>query len=394
MFINPYTTGQMNGAIPVHAPNTNNKKDDDLQSKYTPFLQGSDRDWYNNVFEKHGYQYQDLLWVLENAYNEGKISGTAAERIFGSYGVDASYTYNDLDKKLYNVTPTDGSASEGSGSGSGSGSSNASSGATKTLMNQIQRLENQLTDYKNQIDELKKPQLKTLDELLDHYNLKDKYNMDYLLKMYNDATNKYYQDTINSQNRYNEEALNNTSLVANEALKKYYDSYKYAAPTSMGRGTKGANMLRSLLGGQQTNEATGYELNSILNDYKQQWDKELAYNPTFARTKYNDMGNWLLDRQTKMNTADVNDYIHDLTAYTNYYTGTRNAQNTYAQALADSYRDRANAALAGNSYRASTATENALRKAYQALYGTDWQKAYNNTNKDLAVRAGASSTTN
>ena len=379
--------------------NNTNNKEPDLQLGETPFLQGSDRDWYNNVFEKHGYQYQDLLWVLENAYNEGKISGTAAENIFKSYGVESAFTRNELDDKLYGpVKDTTTNNNNGAGAGTGSGANAASdlkaAAAMDKLYQKVLQLEETNNAFKKEIDALKPPTPKSLDELVNHYNIKDYYNMDYLLNMYNDATNKYYQDTINSQSRYNEEALNNTSLVANEALKKYYDSYKYAAPTSMGRGTKGANMLRSLLGGQQTNENTGYELNSILNDYKEAWKKELEYNPTLARNKYNTIGQWLLDQQTKLHTADIKNYINDMTAYQNNYTGIRNAQNTYAQGLADSYRDRANAALTGNNYRATTNNENTLRRVYQLLYGSDWQKAYDYTKHDTAIGAGASSTTN
>lgn len=58
----------------------------ELKQYFTPTLSGKDKEWYNNNFDKHSYQKKDLLWVLDKALDEKKISQTAYKNILASYG--------------------------------------------------------------------------------------------------------------------------------------------------------------------------------------------------------------------------------------------------------------------------------------------------------------------
>lgn len=245
-----------------------------------------------------------------------------------------------------------------------------------------------LNEYKSLIDELKNPKVWTADELAEHYGVKDLYNYDRILKMYNDATDKYYTDAIDEQNKINKDAEISNSSYANQMLKKYLSSYNNSTPTAVGRGTLAANALSTLLGADIANEEASSNLNDIVNSYKEKWNYENANNATLARSKYDDIGTWLLTQGANLHTAQVQNYINSLNAYDTAYSGIRNAQNNLASTAAAAYQNNANAALAKNQYAASQADDNFLRRAYQAYYGDQnnaWQKAYNNSKYDVST---------
>ena len=58
----------------------------ELYEWQTPLLSGKDKTWYNNTFEKHSYQEKDLIWVLDKAVQEGKLTAKGANYIYSSYG--------------------------------------------------------------------------------------------------------------------------------------------------------------------------------------------------------------------------------------------------------------------------------------------------------------------
>ena len=282
-------------------------------------------------------------------------------------------------------TGTGGAGGTGGSGGTGSGKSNADD--YETLLN----------EYKQKLDELLNPKVWTADELAKHLGVEDLYNYDRILQMYNDATDKYYTDALAEQNKINKNAEISNASYANRLLSNYINSYKNAAPTAVGKGTLAANALNSLLGADQANEEAASNLNDILNSYKEKWDYERANNEVLAREKYNDMGTWLLNQGTNINTADVQNYINALNAYDTAYSGIRNAQNNLASTAAATYQNNAQAALARNQLAASQASGDFLRKAYQLYYGTENNadtKAYNNTKRDVSTVYSQSSSAN
>lgn len=243
-----------------------------------------------------------------------------------------------------------------------------------------------IAGLKEQLEALAHPKVWTPEELAEIYGVKDQYNMDYLLKQYNDATNKYYTDAIATQEDANTDAEKNNSAYASSLLRNYINSYANAAPTAVGKGTLAANALSTQLGADKSNEEASANLNSILNSYREAWDAELAQNNLKARQDYNNLGLWLTDHGTALNAASVQNYINELKALETYYAAARNAQSTAASTAASAYQQNANAALANG----AAAREDAMRKIYQFQYGglgnNAWEKAYNQTNRDEAIK--------
>lgn len=242
--------------------------------------------------------------------------------------------------------------------------------------------QNEISKYQQALNELSNPKIWTVDELAKYYGVDNQYDMNYLLNMYNNATDKYYTDAIAAQQKINKDSELSNSAYANSLLNKYLDSYNNAAPTAVGKGTIAANALSTLLGADKANEEASSGLNDIVNSYKEKWNAEKASNDALARERYTDIGNYLLSGNTALNTAEVQNYINDLKALDTKYSGARNAQSTLAASAANAYNNNAQAALVTNQAAAQGAAENYRKNQYKALYGNDWQTYYNNTNYD------------
>lgn len=287
------------------------------------------------------------------------------------------YANNKSSTKTSNASST--SSSGGSSGGGGGGGYYYSTDAED-------RYESGLKEYvKDAIDALVNPKVWTAEELAKHYGVEDQYNIDYLTKMYTDATNKYYNDAIQKQLEYNKDANISNSAYANSLLRSYLNSYKNAAPTAMGKGTRAANALTAMIGADMSNETSSSNLENIINDYRELQKAELENVAVKAREDYESKGQWLLNQGVNTNTAEVQNYINSLAAYTKAYEGIRNAQVNLASTAASQYQQAAQAALAQNQYNASRASENFLKQVYRNYYqnyqgniDNAWEKAYNN----------------
>lgn len=94
-------TLQVNGGSGVNGSYTgvNTNYDDprlavEVYQYASPTLSGKDKNWYNNDFERHSYQAKDLLWVVDKAVDEGKLSPDGRDRILDSYSQNASSRYS------------------------------------------------------------------------------------------------------------------------------------------------------------------------------------------------------------------------------------------------------------------------------------------------------------
>lgn len=388
--------------------------DGKLRRLVYPFKAGEtvplkDVKWYHGEFNEHEYDEKDLRWVLDDALKNNKISKQTAEKIATAYGMlygaslgeELSDTYNGFrvyknsdsgkyytikDGKAMDITDAYNDKQKAS---SGSGSSYWQNLLTKT----IKDYEAHNKELQARIDELENPKVWTGEEVAKLMGAEDYYNMNYLKNMYKNMTDKYYTDAIKEQNRINYEAAADTAAYANENMRKYADSYRYAAPTSMGKGTQAANLLATLMGSQVTNETTATNLNDIINGYREMWKRDLESNDELAREYYDNVGSWLAAKNTALNTAQVKNYINNLKAYNEKYTGIRNAQSTMAQGLANAYRDNAAAAVTRNQNAAAAASGDFLRKVYQMYYGNNWETAYNNRNFNVNNTNANSTTT-
>ena len=239
-------------------------------------------------------------------------------------------------------------------------------------------LEELIETIKANADAEKPPKPLTADEIAEYYGVQDQYNMDYLRNMYNNMTNKYYQDAIADQQRNNDLSSLETANYTNRIARDYIDSYKNAAATASGKGRVAANLLSTMLGADQAQEEQVSNLNQLINQYKETWDAELANNDLLARQYYNNIAKMLVDGGTKLNTANVKNYINDLDAYQTAYTDIRDAQASAAANRAQAYGNNAQAAVLRNAQAAKNIGNNLTRQIYQAYYGDQWQKAYNN----------------
>ena len=282
----------------------------------------------------------------------------------------------------YNSNPNN---SNNETSGEGGSSVSTGGGGIGGVNFNGDRYDADIAGLREQLETLAHPKVWTPDELAEIYGVKDQYNMAYLLKQYNDATNKYYADAIATQEDANTAAEKNNSAYASSLLRNYINSYANAAPTAVGKGTLAANALNTQLGADKSNEEASANLNSIINSYKKAWDSELAQNDLKARQDYNKLGLWLTDHGTSLNAASVQNYVNDLKALETYYAAARNAQNNLASTAASADQQNANAALASS----AAAREDAMRQIYRWKYGdanNNWQKAYNQTNKDESTK--------
>ena len=286
---------------------------------------------------------------------------------------------------------TSGGGSSGSGgggsSGSGGGGSSGSGGVNNSYYEKL------IKEYRDKIDALEHPKIWTAEELAEKHGVQDQYDYDKILQMYNDKTNKYYQDAVANQMRNNANAERSNSVFANSLINNYLSSYNSAAPTAVGKGTRAANALSSNIYADLTNEEASSNLQSIINTYLEKQKDELANNPILARQQYNDMGKLLLQLGASYNTAEVQNYINELNAYDTAYAGIRNAQNNLASTAAAAYQNNASAALANNTYN----NNNAMAKYYQAYYGNEnnnWQKAYQNMLRDQAISTDVNTSAN
>lgn len=339
----------------------------------------------NPIFNTGGKNYDtykgsDGNYYYKDGNNYIKVTGNIANTIKANKNI--CFTDGTSTKATTkNITP----AIETSAARNSGGYSGGSGGGTNDRYYQ-----QQITNLQQKIEELSKPKVWTADELAELYGVKDQYDYDKILKMYNDATDQYYTDATNEQLRTNRDAERSNASYADSLLKTYLSGYNNAAPTAVGKGTLAANALSTMLGADKANEEASSNLNSIINSYKEAWDNEHAQNKTTARKQYNTVGEWLLNKGANLNSADVQNYINTLNAYDTEYSGLRNAQNNLASTAAATYQNNANAALSKNQYNAA----NAMAKYYQAYYGNNWTKAYRNMLNDEATRTAASSSAN
>lgn len=299
----------------------------------------------------------------------GISKGTTLTKVKGTSAI--SKLANAIQQGVTNVVNTVKSKSSGSGGSGGKSSSYSANNAY---------YDNMMRDLKNRITALENPKVYTADELAELYGVKDLYDYNRILQMYNDASNKYYTDAIANQEQFNRDAQLSNDIYINDILNNYANSYENAAQTAATRGTVAANLLQTMLGSSQTNEEYASNLNSIVNQYHENWKQELANNPILANDYYNNIGKALLNYGADRNTAEVQNFINHLNAYTTEYAGIRNAQSTLANAAANAYQSNANAALARN---ASDASWN-MWNAYQAYYNQYGRAAGSQEYKDAA----------
>ncbi len=384
----PATTRQLQNAdTSGYLSARNNYLADRYSSVATPGLVTYTK--MNPIFNTGGKNYNTYRGSDGNYYYLAngkyvKVDGTVADTIAKNRNI-SFIDPNDQRTTSKTNTSTNTTKTSSGGSGGGGGYSGGG-GSGKNTGDDYDKL---LNEYKALIDELRNPKVWTADEVAKQLGVEDLYNYDRILRMYNDATDRYYTDAIAEQNAINRDAEMSNSSYANQMLKRYLSSYNNSAPTAVGRGTLAANALSTLLGADIANEEASSQLNDIINSYNEKWKYETENNKTLARDRYNDMGLMLLNQGTNINSAQVQDYINSLNAYNTAYAGIRNAQNNLASTAAATYQNNAQAALARNQVAAANTSGNLRKKIYDMYYGglgdNASATAYDNTKRDESI---------
>lgn len=194
------------------------------------------------------------------------------------------------------------------------------------------------------INELKNPPVYSANEIADIYDVD--YNYDNILKDYNDATNKYYQDFLDYQDSVRSDTLRNNLQYNNNIMRNYLDTYNNAAPTASNKGILAANMLRTQLGNNDTMAQLDSELLDQRKLIQEAYKAELANNPNLATQHYNNLGLWLSDIGVNLNESDVKQYVDQLDALSQMYSAGRSLESYLAQAEATKYSGLLNASVA------------------------------------------------
>lgn len=266
----------------------------------------------------------------------------------------------------------------GGGSGTGSGNINYTPPTVNT-----DAMYQQIIDM---INGLKNPPVYSANEIADIYDVD--YNYDNILKDYNAATDKYYQDFLNYQDSVRSDALRNNLQYNNNIMRNYLDTYNNAAPTASNKGILAANMLRTQLGNNDTMAQLDSELLDQRKLIQQAYEAELANNPNLATQHYNNLGLWLSDIGVNLNESDVKQYVDQLDALSQMYAAGRSFESYLAQAEATKYSGLLNASV-------SNAQTDALDSAWYNLYnyylntnGGNSQQAWTQLWSNLANSTG------
>lgn len=222
----------------------------------------------------------------------------------------------------------------------------------------IEELENKLDEYLR---------VWSAPELAELYGID--YNEANILKDYNEATNKYYDDLIAEQNALRTQYVRNNSQYLNQITDAYLDSYKNAAPTATGKGALAANVLSTQLAAGLTNAENDYGMLQNVNNLEKTRQAELVSNNNEAKQYYNKIGTTLSTLGANKNASDVKQAIAVLDKYSSDYASDRAYAAYLAQSNAAKYSGLANA-----SQTAAAASANA--NAWDQIY--NWYKTYHN----------------
>lgn len=231
-----------------------------------------------------------------------------------------------------------------------------------------------LDEVEAQLAELTRP--KTAREIAEELSID--YDEQNLLNMYNEDTNTFYDDMIKAQNETRDQYLRNNSQYVNQLARNYLDSYRYAAPTAVGKAALAANVLASNLYASQDNSANDTGMLQSVNALEEARRAELAMNPYTAKDYYTQMGKALANASATRNYSDVMQYQQKSNALAQIDAANRALNQYNAQAAATKY---SGLASAQGTTASSSGNDSYLRQLYNTIY------AGNNGNKTKTARA-------
>lgn len=189
------------------------------------------------------------------------------------------------------------------------------------------------------------------------------YNEENILKGYNEASNKKFDELIGAQSDLREQSLRNNAQYIRQTADAYLDSYKNAAPTATGRGALAANALSNMINASDTLSYNDYGMMQSINALEQERQKELTNNKMLAKDYYTDLGLYLSQLTANQNAANVKAAAANMDKYATEYAASRKTAAANAAAAASKYSGLANAASTYSQFNANSALSK-LRQYY------------------------------
>lgn len=251
-----------------------------------------------------------------------------------------------------------------------------------SLYNIIAQQGNELASIKEQLN--KPPEKHGAQFWADKIGLD--YDLDAILKEYNDATNTFYGELNANTELLRNNYIRNTGLYNENLINNYLDSYKNSAKTTTNKRASAASALAMLINQNNQNNLMEYDTANSIEANKVSQRKELAQNPYLAEDYYNSVGTYLSGIEGLANVEDVQDYVNKLNAYSTKYTSYKNAASTRYLANAEKFAGLANAAKTAASSTADSYASNKLQQTYdfyKALSGSNVKAA--NAIKNLTM---------
>ena len=344
---------------------------------------------------KDGKQYdiQNNANLFRQLNSNKKISLNITNRDIKEAGTFSSNTGSSSSSSSSSSSTSKPSTNTTTSSGSSSTTSSApvtSSGGSNVdyYEDRIARLENENKEFKNTINELlKEPEVMSAAEAAKHFNINN--NLEDILNDYNTRTKEFYDGMINTQNDLRTSYARNNTQYYDNLLDSYMESYKYAAPTSVGKGTLAANALTNQLNAGNAIAANDYGMMQSVENLKEAKLAELANNPLLAEQYKNDVNTFLSTLTANNHAADVKQRVAELDAYSDMYASSREEQASLANAASTKYAGLANANTYNNSSSGSQVSnfEN-LYNYFLDRYNGDSTKASKHVNNLLSTSSG------
>lgn len=150
------------------------------------------------------------------------------------------------------------------------------------------------------------------DELAERFGIVNDYAT--ILKEMQDATTAKFDETETTMKRAESTNLRSQESAYNQYLQDLRSRSANAVASGATKGTMAANALTSLLGFQESNRESTNLMNELLYDTAQQRGTALETDLVEARRQSDEIGKYLGNLSTSMDTNSINRYVGELAA--------------------------------------------------------------------------------
>lgn len=244
-------------------------------------LWGLTRDQYRSLYSKAAADFKAL---------DGKVRGDATNEInafLKNRMVATNGAYAGTSRGVSSdIQDLGGSSTAGGGGGGGGYSASSNAAAVEPIKHY------------------------TADELAQRFGIVNDYAT--ILKEMQDATTKKFDETETTMKRAESTNLRSQESAYNQYLQDLRSRSANAVASGATKGTMAANALTSLLGFQESNRESTNLMNDLLYDTAQQRGTALETDLTEARRQSNEIGQYLGNLSTSMDTNSINKYAAEL----------------------------------------------------------------------------------